>query len=101
VQHEGAEADPKLVRAAVSFVWPAVEAVIRELQRVGIPNIVAPYKAEAQLALLARKEVVWAVATVDSDLIVYGTPRHFEDQLKDQGGVSWLSAATGRTWPVA
>lgn len=38
----------------------------------GIQYVVAPYEADAQLAFLARKGIVDAVLTEDSDLLVFG-----------------------------
>lgn len=43
-----------------------------------IEYIVAPYEADAQLAYLALNNIVDAVVTEDSDLIVYGCPRVFD-----------------------
>ena len=37
--------------------------------------IVAPYEADAQLAYLAKKGIVQAVITEDSDLVAFGCPR--------------------------
>ena len=54
-----------------------MEAVIRVLREYGIPYIVAPYEADAQLALLCRESLVWGVTTVDSDFIVHGMKRVF------------------------
>eukprot|EP00873_Tetraselmis_striata_P046137 jgi/Tetstr1/466401/TSEL_010930.t1 len=84
VQYDGAEADPKMLRAAVSLGWPAVVAVLSQLRRAGIPYIVAPFAADAQLSLLARDGKIWAAVTIDSDFIIHGLPRVF---LK----VSWRS----------
>ena len=70
--HLDQEPDPKTLRAAVSLGWAAVEAVITLLRQHGIPYIVAPYEADAQLALLSRQGLIWAAATVDSDFIVHG-----------------------------
>lgn len=40
-----------------------------------IQFLVAPYEADAQLAYLALNDIVDAIVTEDSDLIVYGCPR--------------------------
>mmetsp|Transcript_32042 Transcript_32042/g.80918 ORF Transcript_32042/g.80918 Transcript_32042/m.80918 type:complete len:698 (-) Transcript_32042:116-2209(-) len=77
VQYDGAEADPKMLRAAVSLGWPAVVAVLSQLRRAGIPYIVAPFEADAQLSLLARDGKIWAAVTIDSDFIIHGLPRVF------------------------
>ena len=75
--HLDQDPDPKTLRAAVSLGWPAVEAVINLLREHGIPYIVAPYEADAQLALLCRQGLIWAAATVDSDFIVHGLSNIF------------------------
>ena len=75
--HLDQDPDPKTLRAAVSLGWPAMEAVINLLREHGIPYIVAPYEADAQLALLCRQGLIWAAATVDSDFIVHGLSNIF------------------------
>jgi 5'-3' exonuclease len=40
-----------------------------------IEYIVAPYEADAQLAYLDKKNIIAAIITEDSDLIVYGCKR--------------------------
>lgn len=49
--------------------------LIKVLQSEGVEFIVAPYEADAQLAYLALNNLVDAVITEDSDLVVYGCPR--------------------------
>lgn len=41
----------------------------------GVCWIIAPYEADAQMALLALRGEVHAVVTEDSDLLAYGCPR--------------------------
>ncbi len=65
------------VKAALTLGWPAVKAVISLLRTQGIPYIVAPYEADAQVALLAQSGHVWAAATIDSDFIIHGIERVF------------------------
>lgn len=38
----------------------------------GVDCIVAPYEADAQLAFLSKQQLVQAVITEDSDLLVFG-----------------------------
>ncbi len=45
------------------------------LTAMGLPIIQAPSEAEAQAAYMARKGIVWAVASADFDNLVYGAPR--------------------------
>eukprot|EP00951_Prasinocladus_malaysianus_P041379 scaffold487612_cov19-Prasinocladus_malaysianus.AAC.1 len=76
LEHE-AEPDPKTLRAAISLGWSAVEAVLIELRKYGLPYVVAPYEADAELSLLSRKGEIYAAATVDSDFIVHGISNIF------------------------
>ncbi|TFK46822.1 PIN domain-like protein [Heliocybe sulcata] len=46
--------------------------LIKALKAEGIPYIVAPYEADAQLAYLERLGVVDGIITEDSDLLVFG-----------------------------
>lgn len=46
--------------------------VIKGLKHEGVPYVVAPYEADAQLAYLERAGVVDGVITEDSDLLVFG-----------------------------
>ena len=41
----------------------------------GVDVLRAPYEADAQLAFLARADLVHAVLTEDSDLVAYCLPR--------------------------
>ena len=44
------------------------------LEAMGIPVIQAPAEGEAEAAVLARTEKVWAAASQDYDALLYGTP---------------------------
>ncbi|CAE6532527.1 unnamed protein product [Rhizoctonia solani] len=46
--------------------------VIKALQAEGIPYIVAPYEADAQMAYLEREGIVDGIITEDSDLVIFG-----------------------------
>ena len=46
--------------------------LIKALRREKVAYIVAPYEADAQLAYLERCNVIDAVVTEDSDLLVFG-----------------------------
>ena len=48
---------------------------MQALQQAGVPFIVAPYEADAQMAFLALNQRVHAVITEDSDMLPYGCPR--------------------------
>lgn len=44
------------------------------IEALGIPVIQAPAEGEAEAAVLARSEKVWAAASQDYDALLYGTP---------------------------
>ncbi|CAL8126035.1 unnamed protein product [Orchesella dallaii] len=50
---------------------------IKELRRLKIDYVVAPYEADAQLAYLAHKGIADIIITEDSDLVLFGCPRIF------------------------
>ncbi len=45
------------------------------LECMGIPVVQAPSEGEAQAAYMASKDVVWAAASQDYDLLMFGSPR--------------------------
>lgn len=47
---------------------------LQALKQAGVPFIVAPYEADAQMAYMARNGIVDLVITEDSDLLAYGCP---------------------------
>lgn len=47
----------------------------KELRRSGVPFVVAPYEADAQMAYLDRTGQVAAVISEDSDLVLFGCQR--------------------------
>ena len=49
--------------------------LLQVLRARGIEYIVAPYEADAQMALLAAEGLVHAVITEDSDLVPHACPR--------------------------
>ncbi|KAK9355672.1 hypothetical protein V1523DRAFT_404310 [Lipomyces doorenjongii] len=46
--------------------------LINALEKEGIPYIVAPYEADAQMVYLEKKRLVSAIISEDSDLLVFG-----------------------------
>ena len=65
------------LRKAVCIGWDVVTLVIDKLRAKGYAYFVAPYEADSQLAFLATHDLVDAVFTVDSDLVVLGCPLVF------------------------
>lgn len=61
------------VRLAASAI-PTELTPAQSLKAEDIDYVVAPYEADAQLAFLARKGLVDAIISEDSDLVVYGCP---------------------------
>ncbi|PWN38935.1 hypothetical protein IE81DRAFT_343651 [Ceraceosorus guamensis] len=54
-------------------VTPAMAyQLIKELRKAGVPYIVAPYEADAQLAYLEKRGDIQGIVTEDSDLLVFG-----------------------------
>ena len=49
--------------------------LIKRCKEAGIPFLVAPYEADAQMTRLAHTGIVDLVITEDSDILVYGCPR--------------------------
>ena len=94
LQYDGAEADPRLLRAAISLGWKAVEPTLAELRKFGVPYIVAPYEADAQCELLLKLGQVWAIVTCDSDFITHGMSRVFF-KVNWKSGRKWLQKWNG------
>ncbi|KJR87422.1 exonuclease 1 [Sporothrix schenckii 1099-18] len=49
--------------------------LIEELKKLGLPYIVAPYEADAQMVYLEREGLVSGIISEDSDLLVFGAKR--------------------------
>lgn len=60
---------------AIDIIPEMAHRLIKVLRQQNISYIVAPYEADAQIALLSLRGHVECVITEDSDLIVYGCPR--------------------------
>ncbi|OAA59841.1 DNA repair protein (XPGC)/ Rad [Niveomyces insectorum RCEF 264] len=49
--------------------------LIEELKKLGLPYVVAPYEADAQMVYLERHGLVGGILSEDSDLLVFGAKR--------------------------
>lgn len=49
--------------------------LIEELKKLGLPYVVAPYEADAQMVYLEREGLVNGIISEDSDLLVFGAKR--------------------------
>lgn len=83
-----AEEVEKFSRRTVRVTREHNEECRRLLKLMGIPFIVAPTEAEAQCAVLARADKVYAAASEDMDTLTFNTPillRHltFSEQRKE------------------
>ncbi|KAK7208480.1 PIN domain-like protein, partial [Myxozyma melibiosi] len=57
---------------AIDITPTMASLFIRSLEKESIPYVVAPYEADAQLAYLEKKNIISAVVSEDSDLLVFG-----------------------------
>ena len=62
----------KELQKAVDVTPEMAGQLIRELKKLGVQYVVAPYEADAQLAYLERKGIVQGILSEDSDLLVFG-----------------------------
>lgn len=63
----------KELQKAVDVTPEMAAHFIRELKKLGVQYLVAPYEADAQLAYLEKKGIIQGVLSEDSDLLVFGT----------------------------
>ena len=62
----------KELQKAVDVTPEMAGQLIRELKKLGVQYVVAPYEADAQLAYLERKGIIQGILSEDSDLLVFG-----------------------------
>ncbi|KAL8827949.1 MAG: hypothetical protein Q9191_002876 [Dirinaria sp. TL-2023a] len=62
----------KELQKAVDVTPEMAGQLIRELKKLGVHYVVAPYEADAQLAYLERNGIVQGILSEDSDLLVFG-----------------------------
>jgi exonuclease-1 len=71
----------------ISVTHEMVLKVIEALKRERVKYVVAPYEADAQLAFLYKRKLVYAVITEDSDLACYGCEKIFTKMNQYGAGV--------------
>ena len=62
----------KELQKAVDVTPEMAAQLIRELKKLDVQYVVAPYEADAQLAYLEKKGIIQGVISEDSDLLVFG-----------------------------
>lgn len=83
-QGEAVKAEQHFKRS-VSITCEMVQQVLKELESREIYYMIAPYEADAQLAYLSMNNLVDAVITEDSDVLIYGC-RHVIFKLDKNSG---------------
>lgn len=63
------------LQKAIDITPEMARYLIEELKKEGIPYVVAPYEADAQLVFLERHGIITGIITEDSDLLVFGAKR--------------------------
>lgn len=65
------------LQKAIDITPEMARYLIEELKKEGVPYVVAPYEADAQLVYLERHGIITGIITEDSDLLVFGAKRLF------------------------
>jgi exonuclease-1 len=60
------------LRKAVDVTPEMARLLMEELKKAGVQYVVAPYEADAQMVYLERQNIVSAIISEDSDLLVFG-----------------------------
>lgn len=63
------------LQKAIDITPEMARYLIEELKKEGVPYVVAPYEADAQLVYLERHGIITGIITEDSDLLVFGAKR--------------------------
>ncbi|KAK4172824.1 PIN domain-like protein [Triangularia setosa] len=63
------------LQKAIDVTPEMARHLIEELKKAGVPYIVAPYEADAQLVYLEREGIISGIVSEDSDMLVFGAKR--------------------------
>ncbi|KAI0017095.1 hypothetical protein F4780DRAFT_756740 [Xylariomycetidae sp. FL0641] len=63
------------LQKAIDVTPEMARLLIEELKKAGIPYVVAPYEADAQLVYLEQQGYIAGILSEDSDLLVFGAKR--------------------------
>ncbi|KAJ9148547.1 Exodeoxyribonuclease 1 [Pleurostoma richardsiae] len=63
------------LQKAIDVTPEMARHLIEELKVAGVPYVVAPYEADAQLVYLERQGLIGGIISEDSDLLVFGAKR--------------------------
>eukprot|EP00439_Symbiodinium_sp_Y106_P080278 s541_g19.t1 len=92
-EHRELRAEARRAKRGADVVTPEMQADVEALlEALGIPYVHAPAEAEAQCAFLAEARLVDAVASDDSDVLVFGA-REVYRRLFSEDGVAEVSVA--------
>eukprot|EP01053_Blabericola_migrator_P011542 Blabericola_migrator_1__11541@NODE_68_length_15625_cov_137_110426_g61_i0_p5_GENE_NODE_68_length_15625_cov_137_110426_g61_i0NODE_68_length_15625_cov_137_110426_g61_i0_p5_ORF_typecomplete_len504_score102_91XPG_I/PF00867_18/1_4e20XPG_N/PF00752_17/1_6e20XPG_I_2/PF12813_7/0_0038DUF2258/PF10015_9/4_4e03DUF2258/PF10015_9/1_2e04DUF2258/PF10015_9/0_31Adeno_terminal/PF02459_15/0_16DNA_pol_lambd_f/PF10391_9/0_36_NODE_68_length_15625_cov_137_110426_g61_i01681679 len=62
----------KMMGQAISIKFDMVLATLKQLKKESFKYLIAPYEADAQLGYMSQNNIIDAVVSEDSDLILYG-----------------------------
>ncbi|CAE7374020.1 UVH3 [Symbiodinium natans] len=100
-EHRELRAEARRAKRGADVVTPEMQADVEALlEALGIPYVHAPAEAEAQCAFLAEARLVDAVASDDSDVLVFGAREVYrrlfsEDQLVECYSAARLESCLG------
>jgi exonuclease-1 len=63
------------LQKAIDVTPEMARHLIEELKKSGVPYVVAPYEADAQMVYLERQGIISGIISEDSDLLVFGCKR--------------------------
>ncbi|KAB5526329.1 exonuclease 1 [Coniochaeta sp. 2T2.1] len=63
------------LQKAIDVTPEMARHLIEELKKNGVPYVVAPYEADAQMVYLERQGIISGIISEDSDLLVFGAKR--------------------------